>query len=228
MSHLLDALPLDTKMTLKGLKLIAVLNRLLNSLWFSPSERHWLEYLCCFFQTDNASALLVYVYFIQCPNCFHAIAFLIVNICHWKSDKWPLFFSFTNTVTFSYPPLHHLPCSHKFGPDPPLHLRPMMCRCKLCISLIRLVLPLSPSCTPSFRTVTYGRQLCGEPQSVFTARRTLSHAAAQLPNLRGAYSSLPASGHVFLHWCDPAPLLHASFSPAAAMLERVGWTVNGL
>ncbi|KAI9546761.1 hypothetical protein NQZ68_022706 [Dissostichus eleginoides] len=42
----------------------------------------------------------------------------------------------------------------------------MMCRCKPCLSLIHLFLPLSLSCTPSFRTVTYGRQLCREPQSV--------------------------------------------------------------
>lgn len=120
-----------------------------------------------------------------------------------------LFSSLTLTLTFSYPP-PHLPCSHKSSPDPPLHLRQMMCRCKLCISLIRLFLPLSLSCTPSFRTVTYGRQLCWEPQSVFTASCTLSHTAAQLPTLLGAYSSLPASGHVFLHRGNPAPLLLAA------------------
>lgn len=58
----------------------------------------------------------------------------------------------------------------------------MMCRCKLCVSLIRLFLPLSLSCTPSFRTVTYGRQLCREPQSVFTASCTLSHTARTAAN----------------------------------------------
>lgn len=137
------------------------------------------------------------------------------------------FSSLTDTKTFSHPP-PHLPCSHEFGPDPPLHLRQMMCRCELCLSLIHLFLPLSPSCTPSFRTVTYSRQLCREPQSVFTASCTLSHTAAQLPTLLWAFSSSPASGHVFLCRWDPAPLLHAPFSPAAALLEKVGWTVNGL
>lgn len=87
----------------------------------------------------------------------------------------------------------------------------MMRGCKLCIPLIRLFLPLSLSCTPSFTAATYGRQLCREPQSVFTARRTLSHTAAQMLDQRGA--PLQPSclwPHFFFFSCPrlvPAPLL---------------------
>lgn len=141
------------------------------------------------------------------------------------SDKSALFFSCSDTIAFYYPPPPHLPGSREFGRDPPPHLRQMMCRRRLCTSLICLFLPLSLSCAPSFRTVTYSRQLCREPQSVFTESCTLSHTAAQLPTLLVVYSSLPASGHVFFFFSVPVrscTAAGASFSPAAALLENVG------
>lgn len=123
----------------------------------------------------------------RAQNCFHANASLIVGRCRGESDMgcrgWgggAPFFSCADTISFSRS------SSHKFGPDPRRHLRQMMRGCKLCIPLIRLFLPPSLSCTPSFTAATYGRQLCREPQSVFTARRTLSHTAAQMLDQRGA------------------------------------------
>ena len=132
--------------------------------------------------------------------CCHANASLIVCRRLWMSGKCALFFSYTDTISFYYPP-PHLPCYMNLA-----HLRQMMFRCKLCVSLICLFFPLSLSWAPSFRTVTYGRQLCREPQSVFMVSCTSSHTAAQLPTLLRAYSSLPTSGHVFcvceiLHCC---------------------------
>lgn len=135
------------------------------------------------------------------------------------SNKFELS-SLPDTITFARP-LTHLPCSHEFGPDPLLHLRRMMCRCKICLSLTHLFLPPSSSCTPSFRTVTWGRQLCREPQSVFTVRCTSSHAAAQLPTLLGASSSLPASGNVFYFFVLVRPCTTSACPPDAALLEMV-------
>lgn len=121
----------------------------------------------------------------RAQNCFHANASLIVGRCRGESNMGGReveapFFSRADTISFSRS------SSHKFGPDPRRHLRQMMRGCKLCIPLIRLFLPPSLSCTPSFTAATYGRQLRREPQSVFTARRTLSHTAAQMLDQRGA------------------------------------------
>lgn len=155
---------------------------------------------------------------------------LYADACEYQTSA--LFFSYSDTITFYYLPLI-IHVMINLALILLLHLREMIRGCKLCDSLIHLFLPLSLSCSPSFRTVTYGRQLCREPQSVFTLSCTLSHTAAQLPTLLRACSSLPASSHVSFHsfffLCDdPTPLLHASSSPAAALLVEVRWTVNGL
>lgn len=126
-----------------------------------------------------------------------------------------LFFSFsfyTDATAFYDPPLH-LPSSHESGPDPLLNSRQMMCSRRLCTSLICLVLPLSLSCAPSFRTVTYSCQLCREPQSVFMESCALSHTAVQLPTLLVVQPSCLWPCFFFFllwWWLDPALLLFLS------------------
>lgn len=134
--------------------------------------------------------------------CCSRIAFMLMppwlyaDACEYQTSA--LFFCYSDTITFYYLPLiFHVMINLALILI--LHLREMIRGCKLCDSLICLFLPLSLSCSPSFRTVTYGRQLCREPQSVFTLSCTLSHTAAQLPTLLRACSSLPASSHVSFH-----------------------------
>lgn len=135
-----------------------------------------------------------------------------------------LFFSFsfyTDATAFYDPPLH-LPSSHESGPDPLLNSRQMMCSRRLCTSLICLVLPLSLSCAPSFRTVTYSCQLCREPQSVFMESCALSHTAVQLPTLLVVQPSClwPCFFFFFALVVVRSRSAAVSFSPAAALLER--------
>lgn len=160
---------------------------------------------------DNASALPAYINVTQGPKLLPRKCFFNCWQMPWRvryevqgARGGAPFFSRADTISFSRS------SSHKFGPDPRRHLRQMMRGCKLCIPLIRLFLPPSLSCTPSFTAATYGRQLCREPQSVFTARRTLSHTAAQMLDQRGArlqpsclwphFFLSPAPG-LFLHRC---------------------------
>lgn len=167
------------------------------------------HYICSFSHMDNASALPAYINVTRGPKllprkCFFNCWQMPWRVRYGGQEGGSPFFSCADTISFSRS------SSHKFGPDPRRHLRQMMRGCKLCIPLIRLFLPPSLSCTPSFTAATYGRQLCREPQSVFTARRTLSHTAAQMLDQRGArlqpaclwphffFSSAPG---LFLHHC---------------------------
>lgn len=67
----------------------------------------------------------------------------------------------------------------------------------------------------------------GAPECIYSEMHfiTRSHIAAKFTLSKLQPSCLWP--WFFLHWCNPALLLHPSSSPASAILEKEEWTVNG-
>jgi len=150
----------------------------------------------------------------------------MVYRCLWMSLS---FFPYIDTITCCHPPTH-FSCSREFFPSSSSSSQTWFANLQSphpsLPSTIPLLLFIFQKCNLRSPAVQ------GAPECVYAELHfiTRSRTAANFTRSIFQPSCLWQCFSFFLFWCrsHPTPLLHAALSPAAALLEKVGWTVNGL